>query len=404
MRAQGTQRCWPSVPALEAGAGQRAPEGREPTEERHPEQPPALLLVPRSPAAPRHDDVFLGRYHRPAWALPVPLCWGFAQGLGCSLPLSLPSSAACQGNRPSSGDAAGRAQHRGGRGRGGAGQGSLPPHCGLVPAQEQRPSPAPVLLLPPGQLAMGSSPLAQSPSSVGWPRAAQNRPSLPWCPLRARGQSFGQQHQCLPAPRSCSQLLSSPAPGQTRPSCWEPGQCRPLGDYRLPASCRQRGAAVPWIREQGAERIERDEGRTQGKGAYGEGEDNAGSLFLGEAACRRKVLCHLRSWCSRLSPLVRSPWGLAAFPAKALILPRDLTSWSSFGSKLLAGVSACSSAGVARLRGAGAGLGAAPGCLSPRELKAQLPGTRWWCGAVLGALIPIPRRASSIVQRTGHPR
>lgn len=236
--------------------------------------------------------------------------------------------------------------------------------------------------------ALGSAPSQRGNLGHPSPRAA---PAGPW----ARGHSFGQQHQRLPAPRSRSQLLSSPAPGQTRLSCWEPGQCRPLGDYRLPASCRQRGAAVPWIREQGAERIERDEGRTQGKGAYGEGEDNAGSLFLGEAACRRKVLCHLRSWCSRPSPLVRSPWGLAAFPAKALILPRDLTSWSSFGSKLLAGVSACSSAGVAWLRGAGAGLGAAPGCLSPRELKARLPGTRRWCGAVLGALIPILCRARS---------
>lgn len=180
-------------------------------------------------------------------------------------------------------------------------------------------------------------------------------------------------------------------------------------------SCRHRGAAVLWITEQGAERIERDEGRTQGKGAYGEGEDNANSLFLGEAAFRRKVLCHLRSWCSRLSPLVRSPWGLTAFHAKALILPRDLTSWSSFGSKLLSGVSACSSAGVAWLRGAAAGAGqwgragSSTWVFVPTGAQSAAP----WDTLVMRSsargshpcAVPDPLDgALSIVQGTGHPQ
>lgn len=145
-----------------------------------------------------------------------------------------------------------------------------------------------------------------------------------------------------------------------------------------------------------------------GKGAYGAEEDNANSLFLGEVAFRRKVLCHERSPCSCRSLSVRSPSGLTEpSPARALILPRDLMSHRGCESKLLWSFRLR----LRRrpwLRGAPAGAGrgaAAPGCLSPWDLQAQLPAMRFLPGAVGSAAalrgLPSPSRAVHVASKPG---
>lgn len=132
---------------------------------------------------------------------------------------------------------------------------------------------------------------------------------------------FSQWHQLLPHPPSCS---SSSRAGGGPGGCSIPWGITRSGELCSPGFWSKQRSGQSWVKGD------------VGKGAYEEEEDNANSLFLREAAFRRKVLCHERSRCSRRSPPVRSPlWLTEPSPARALIVPRDLMSCHGCESKLL---------------------------------------------------------------------